>query len=300
MILLDTHVLVFDALDPKRLSMPARDALEQGTDSGTLACSDISLWEIAMLVAHGRISPDTDAVQFLDDVVQARSIRVLPISTRVAVMAQSDAFEHGDPADRIIAATALAHRAKLVSRDARLRRLNLNVVDPSDPDAVDTGWNIEARTNGLWESVLGAGAIRTASPGGGSYRTDTAPGIQPGVTYDAMWRVSGRRVQLCLTKPALSSCLNSYLTVACANCRQGAIAQVWRSRRTCSVTRTSSALPYRTTLRTNSPARRILKSMAPLWGSAPVPVTTAAHRSSPRTGPRRQTHTIPCTLGWCS
>lgn len=123
MIVLDTHVLVFDALDPKRLSRGARDAIERGSTSGTLACSDISLWEIAMLVARGRISSNTDAVQLLDDIVQARSIRVLPISPRIAVLAQSDQFEHGDPADRIIAATALAHRATLVSGDARLRKL---------------------------------------------------------------------------------------------------------------------------------------------------------------------------------
>jgi PIN domain nuclease of toxin-antitoxin system len=122
-IVLDTHVLVFDALDPKRLSRAALNAIRRGSTSGTLACSDISLWEIAMLVARGRISPNTDAVQLLDDIVRARSIRVLPISPRIAVLAQSDQFEHGDPADRIIAATALAHRAALVSADTRLRNL---------------------------------------------------------------------------------------------------------------------------------------------------------------------------------
>jgi len=123
LILLDTHALVFDALEPKRLSHRARAAIDEGVEARSLACSDISLWEIAMLVARGRIEPGTDAVQFIDDVVQARSVRIVPISPRIAVIAQSDAFAHGDPADRIIAATALAHRARLISADARLRRM---------------------------------------------------------------------------------------------------------------------------------------------------------------------------------
>ena len=123
MILLDTHVLVFDALEPKRLSRPARLALERGVESGTLACSDISLWEIALLIARERIHPETDAAQFIEDIVQARLVNVLAISPRIAVLAQSDDFLHGDPADRIIVATAIAHQATLVSADARLRKL---------------------------------------------------------------------------------------------------------------------------------------------------------------------------------
>jgi len=44
-ILLDTCVLIFDALTPERLSTAARDALEDGESDGTLACADISLWD---------------------------------------------------------------------------------------------------------------------------------------------------------------------------------------------------------------------------------------------------------------
>lgn len=124
MIVLDTQVLLFDVLEPKRLSRRAKHALAEGTRDGTLACSDISLWEIAMLVARGRVDAGPDAAAFIDATLQSRSVRVLPISAQIAVLAQSDAFGHGDPADRIIAATAMAHRAMLVSADARLRKLS--------------------------------------------------------------------------------------------------------------------------------------------------------------------------------
>lgn len=76
-----------------------------------------------MLIAKGRIDPATDAVQFIDDIVQARAIRVLPITAKIAVLAQSEELQHGDPADRLIAATAIVHGAQLVSADARLKRM---------------------------------------------------------------------------------------------------------------------------------------------------------------------------------
>lgn len=118
MVVIDTHVLIQDVLDPKRLSAKARRALEGAF--GALAISDISLWEIAMLIAKGRIEPATDADQFISDIVEARAIAVLPITPKVAVLAQSEAFPHRDPADRIIAATAIVHGAQLVTADKQL------------------------------------------------------------------------------------------------------------------------------------------------------------------------------------
>ena len=76
-----------------------------------------------MLIARKRLDPGMDARQFLEDLISARRIAVLPITAEIALLSQSDEFSHGDPADRLIAATAIFHRAALVTSDAKLRKL---------------------------------------------------------------------------------------------------------------------------------------------------------------------------------
>lgn len=121
----DTHVLLFWADRPERLSAAARQAVEQGMASGKLACADISLWEIAMLHARGRINRDSGVAiaDYLRDIVLAMDLTVLPISSEIASVAQDTRFTHGDPADRLIAATALVQGAPLVSADEKLAKV---------------------------------------------------------------------------------------------------------------------------------------------------------------------------------
>jgi PIN domain nuclease of toxin-antitoxin system len=122
-ILLDTQVLLYDALEPRRLSRRARAALEDGLETDGLACSDISLWEIALLAAKRKIDAGPDIAAFIESALQLRSVRVLPINPAIATLAQSDLFSHGDPADRLIGATAIEHGIALVTSDAELRKV---------------------------------------------------------------------------------------------------------------------------------------------------------------------------------
>ena len=119
----DTHILLFWAYDQKRLSQSASAALEIGIASSNLACSDINLWEIAMLYARGRINnrAGLTSAEYTQAIITGMCIRVLPITPEIAELSQSNLFAHGDPADRLIAATALAHHSPLITTDEKLR-----------------------------------------------------------------------------------------------------------------------------------------------------------------------------------
>jgi PIN domain nuclease of toxin-antitoxin system len=118
-IVLDTHAWVWWAADRVRLSRRARAALEA---ERRLAISDVSLWEVAMLVAKGRLRLDRAVDDWLDQASRLDRLDVLPIRPAIAVRSThlGHAFQ-GDPADRIIAATAIAEGAALVTKDDRLR-----------------------------------------------------------------------------------------------------------------------------------------------------------------------------------
>ena len=120
-IICDTHVLLFWADAPNRLGASAQTAIAQGIKDRALACSDISLWEIAMLFAKGRLRQDVDAICYMNDIITAMSLDVLPVTPAIAVLAQSGIFPHKDPADRLIGATALYYKASLITVDQILQ-----------------------------------------------------------------------------------------------------------------------------------------------------------------------------------
>jgi PIN domain nuclease of toxin-antitoxin system len=86
-----------------------------------LACAGISLWEIAMLIAKRRLEVDEESGPFIQAILDARGYRVLPITSEIAALSQSADFKQKDPADRLIAATALAAGAELLSADQAMK-----------------------------------------------------------------------------------------------------------------------------------------------------------------------------------
>ena len=122
MILVDTHVVAWMAFEPSRLSKNAREAIDEARkNGGGLAISGITLWELATLAGRGRIRLDVSVESFLGE-VEAR-FTVLPITGRACVRALSlPAAYPKDPADRIIAATALVEGLSLLTADREIRR----------------------------------------------------------------------------------------------------------------------------------------------------------------------------------
>ena len=122
MILVDTQVVLWLALEPAKISRKAAAVIEETRHSGEgLAISDMTLLEIAMIESKRRIQLSASLETFLSE-VEARFI-VLPISGRVCVRAVGlPAAYPKDPADRIIGATALVEGIPLVTADDDIRR----------------------------------------------------------------------------------------------------------------------------------------------------------------------------------
>lgn len=117
--LLDTHALLWWKGDARRLSRRALRAIEESTP---VLLSPISIWEVSTLLRLGRIELDRDLFAWVRDLL-AGEVEIAGLSAAAAAEAGRwtvDEF-HGDPADRLIYATALDLRVTLVSKDRRLR-----------------------------------------------------------------------------------------------------------------------------------------------------------------------------------
>ena len=120
-LLLDTHALVWLAVGDARLSAAARKRIESAAQHQQLWVSAITPWEIGMLVAKGRLVLDRDVMDWVAAALALPGIRLAPLDPAVAVASTRLPGElHGDPADRLIVATARRLGATLVTADAAL------------------------------------------------------------------------------------------------------------------------------------------------------------------------------------
>ena len=122
-LLLDTHIWVWLMEGSSDLKPAVRRKLEACAAEGELLVSAISAWEVGMLEAKGRIRFDQDCVDWVRDALSAPGIRLAPLAPDVAVASSRlpEKFQ-GDPADRILIATARAHACPLVTADAAIIR----------------------------------------------------------------------------------------------------------------------------------------------------------------------------------
>jgi PIN domain nuclease of toxin-antitoxin system len=117
-VVLDTHALVWLMQGSVRVGPRSRALIAAAADVDAVFVAAISAWEIAMLVARDRLALDRDVGEWLDAALRLPGIRLAALDPLVAVdSTRLPGAVHGDPADRLIIATARRHAAVLITDD---------------------------------------------------------------------------------------------------------------------------------------------------------------------------------------
>lgn len=118
MILLDTHAWLWWCADRKKIPSSTVRKLAREKE---LFVSAISAWEVCVLVKKGRLRLRDEPRVALRALIDAEGIRMIAVTDAIAVEAAllPETF-HGDPADRLITATAIQFGATLVTKDTAI------------------------------------------------------------------------------------------------------------------------------------------------------------------------------------
>ena len=134
LILLDTHVWIWLINGDEQLKLSVvLPLIEQSARLSNIKVSAISVWEVSMLEAKGKISFSMECIDWVKQALNAPGISLVPLTPEIAVLSSRLPGEfHGDPADRIIVATALELNATLATKDKKILKYSesnpLNVV----------------------------------------------------------------------------------------------------------------------------------------------------------------------------
>jgi PIN domain nuclease of toxin-antitoxin system len=123
--LLDTHVWIWWLSGGGNLSAAEYDALELSAETETPKLSAISLWEVQMLYSLRRISFHLPFEPWLIEATSPNAVHLVSIDTSVVLELNRMPTMHGDPADRLVVATARAYDLPLATHDRRIRKSGL-------------------------------------------------------------------------------------------------------------------------------------------------------------------------------
>jgi PIN domain nuclease of toxin-antitoxin system len=134
-LLLDTHVWVWLMTADEKLSTSFKNIIERNSEKESILISAITIWELGMLVEKKRIELEMDCLDWVEQALESPGIDLVPITPRIAIQStRLPENVHGDPADKILIATAHEYNAVFVTHDQKILEYGkgkfINVYDP--------------------------------------------------------------------------------------------------------------------------------------------------------------------------
>jgi len=121
-LLIDTHYWIWLLAEQERLTSSSVTLIQDASDHRDLLVSAISVWEVALLESKARIQLHKSCRQWVDEALATPGLTLTPLSPPIAIESTRLPGEfHGDPADRIIVATARSLGARLLTSDKNIR-----------------------------------------------------------------------------------------------------------------------------------------------------------------------------------
>jgi PIN domain nuclease of toxin-antitoxin system len=127
MLLLDTCALVWWTLDPASLSSRAREACDRIAVDGAFV-SSISIWEIGIKMQKGTLDIGTTLQDYVARLKSIGALEILAVDEEIWVRNLALPWEHKDPADRTIVATAQLRDLPIMTKDDIISQFYTRIV----------------------------------------------------------------------------------------------------------------------------------------------------------------------------
>ncbi|MBN2012943.1 type II toxin-antitoxin system VapC family toxin [candidate division KSB1 bacterium] len=120
MYVLDTCTLLWWTLDPNSLSKRAEQACAKIDEHGAFI-SSITIWEIGIKIKKGLLNINEDIAAYVNRVKSLQSISIVSVDEHIWIRNLGLNWEHKDPTDRTIVATAMMKKLKIITKDKIIR-----------------------------------------------------------------------------------------------------------------------------------------------------------------------------------
>jgi PIN domain nuclease of toxin-antitoxin system len=117
MVVLDTSALLYWTLDPEKIPLATRKAIER---EDRLIVSSISVWEIALKVKRGKLQIPLPLGEYVERLLRLEAVEIQPVDVQTWLDNLDLDWDHLDPADRTIVATAARLDCPLISSDSQI------------------------------------------------------------------------------------------------------------------------------------------------------------------------------------